>query len=187
MNIYIKNMVCVRCKMAVQSVLEQLGIGYLTIELGRVKLAQDIGPEQMAELQPALQHYQLELMEDRRKIITEQIKVLILEMFHMPEINLHQKFSDYLSKRMFYDYTYLANIFSETEGSTIERFYIVSRVERVKELIVYEKLNITEISYELNYSSVSHLCQQFKKVTGQTPSEFKKLCESEDFVWRNCE
>ena len=126
-------------------------------------------------------------MEDRRKIITEQIKVLILQLFQAPDINLQQKFSDYLSKSLFYDYTYLANIFSETEGSTIERFYIVSRVERVKELIVYEKMNITEIAYELNYSSVSHLCQQFKKVTGQTPSEFKKLCESEDFVWRNCE
>ena len=180
-------MVCVRCKMAVQSVLEELGIEYLSIDLGRVKLARTIATEVMNKVQHALQHYQLELMEDRKKIMTEQIKVLIVEMLHAPDISVHKKFSDYLSKSLFYDYTYLSNIFSDTEGSTIEKFYIVSRVERVKELLVYEKLHIKEIAYELNYSSVSHLCQQFKKVTGQTPSEFKKLCESADFVWRNCE
>jgi AraC-like DNA-binding protein len=96
------------------------------------------------------------------------------------------KLSHYLSEALHHDYTYLTNIFSDMEDSTIERFYIVTRVEKVKEMIVYERVNITEISYELNYSSVSHLCLQFKKVTGQTPTEFRKLCESPEFIWRNC-
>lgn len=187
MNIYIKSMVCVRCKMAVQSVLEKLDIAYLSVELGRVKLAGNISLEQRNKIQDALKHYQLELMDDKKTILVEQIKVLITDLFHSSNASVHQKFSDYLTKSLFYDYTYLANIFSETEGSTIERFYIVSRVERVKELIVYERSNITEVAYQLNYSSVSHLCQQFKKVTGYTPSEFRKMCESEEFTWRNCE
>lgn len=173
--------------MAVQSVLEGLNMSYLSIELGRVKLTDNITEDQRNKIQTALKHYQLELMDDKRKILTEQIKVLITELFQPATVNQYKKFSDYLSKNLFYDYTYLANVFSETEGFTIERFYIESRVERIKELIVYEKSSVTEIAYQLNYSSVSHLCQQFKKVTGQTPSEFKKLCESEDFTWRNCE
>ena len=187
MNIYIKSMVCVRCKMAVQSVLDDLGIAYLSVELGRVKLAGNISFEQRNKIQDALKHYQLELMDDKKTILVEQIKVLITDLFHSSNASVHQKFSDYLTKSLFYDYTYLANIFSEMEGSTIERFYIASRVERVKELIVYERSNITEVAYQLNYSSVSHLCQQFKKVTGYTPSEFRKMCESEEFIWRNCE
>lgn len=180
-------MVCVRCKMAVQSVLERLHIDYLTIELGRVKLAGDITREQQNELNNALLYYQLELMEDRKKILVEQIKVLIIDMFHSSYVDVQVKFSEYLSKSLYYDYTYLANSFSEMEGYTIERFYIVNRIERVKELMVYEALSLTEITYKLNFSSVSHLCLQFKKVTGLTPSMFKKLCESHDYVWRTCE
>lgn len=187
MNIYIKNMVCVRCKMAVQSVLAELHIDYLKIELGKVELAQDITMEQQKKLNNGLQHYQLEILEDRKKILVERVKVLIIDMFHSSNGDIQVKFSEYLSKNLFYDYTYLANTFSEMEGHTIERFYIVTRIERVKELIVYEALSLTEIAYQLNYSSVSHLCLQFKKVTGQTPSTFKKLCESQDFVWKICE
>ncbi len=187
MTIYIKNMVCVRCKMAVQSVLEALDIDFLTIELGKVKITAELTSGQRIKLNAALKQYELELMDDKRKILVERIKTLIIDMFHSSDTEIQPKFSEFLSKKLHYDYTYLANTFSEMEGSTIERFYIVNRIERVKELIVYETLSITEIAYQLDYSSVSHLCLQFKKVTGQTPSAFKKLCESEDYVWRTCE
>lgn len=187
MIVYIKNMVCVRCKMAVQSVLEALQIGYLKIELGRAELAADLSPGELQQLNNSLKHYELELMEDRKKILTERIKVLIIDLFHAADTNLYQKFSEYLAKILFYDYTYLANTFSEVEGTTIERFYIETRVERAKELMVYEDMRTTEIAYQLNFASVSHFCLQFKKVTGQTPSQFKKLCGSPGYVWKKCE
>ena len=179
-------MVCVRCKMAVQSVLEGLEIVYLTVELGRVKIAGELNSEQQKRLNAALKHYELELMDNKKKILVERIKALIIEMFHSPSDEIRLKFSEYLSKSLHYEYTYMANTFSEMEGSTIEKFYILSRIERVKELLVYESLSIKEIAYQLNYSSVSHLCMQFKKVTGHTPSVFKELCESEELVWRTC-
>jgi AraC family transcriptional regulator len=187
MILYIKNMVCIRCKMAVQAVLEELKIDYLVIELGRVQLAAAITPEQKNKVNEGLKYYALELMSNKKLIVVENIKTLIIQKFHAPVPENDLKFSVYLSESLHYDYTYLANIFSEVEGSTIERFYISNRIERVKELIIYEDLSIKEIAYQLNYSSVSHLCLQFKKVTGQTPSIFKKLCESRDFVWRTCE
>ncbi|HTE12299.1 MAG TPA: AraC family transcriptional regulator [Chitinophagaceae bacterium] len=173
--------------MAVQAVLEGLKIDYLVIELGRVQLAAAITPEQKDKVNEGLKYYALELMNNKKLIVVEHIKTLIIQKFHAPVPEHDLKFSVYLSDSLHYDYTYLANIFSEVEGSTIERFYISSRIERVKELIIYEDLSIKEIAYQLNYSSVSHLCLQFKKVTGQTPSIFKKLCESRDFVWRTCE
>ncbi|MGZ5134153.1 MAG: helix-turn-helix domain-containing protein [Flavitalea sp.] len=150
-------------------------------------MSQELNLDQQQKLNTALKVYHLELMDDKRKILVERIKVLIIELFNSAENDMRLKLSEYLSRSLHYDYTYLSNIFSELEGSTIERFYIVSRVERAKELIVYEDLSITEIAYQLNYSSVSHLCIQFKKVTSQTPSTFKKNCLSHDFVWRTCE
>jgi AraC family transcriptional regulator len=187
MNIYIKNMVCVRCKMAVQSVLDALDIDYKSVELGVVKLAGELSPEQQKKLNKALNHYELELMDNKKMILVERIKTLIIETFHSSTIDIRLKFSEHLSKKLGYDYTYLANVFSEAEGSTIEKFYILTRTERVKELMVYESMSIKEIAYQMNYSSVSHLCLQFKKVTGQTPTMFKKLCESQDYVWKTCE
>ncbi len=187
MTVFIKNMVCVRCKMAVQTVLESLNIDYVLIQLGKAHLKTNLTGEEQKKLNHALKHYHLELMEDTKKILTEQIKILIIELLQRGPGENHEKLSVYLSKNLHYDYTYLANTFSETEGRTIERFYIENRVERVKELLVYETLNITEIAYKMNFSSVAHLCLQFKKVTGNTPSMFKKLCESESFVWRTCE
>lgn len=187
MTIYIKNMVCVRCKMAVRAVLQNLNIDYTTIELGKAKLTTDLSVQQRGDLDSALRVYELELMEDRRKIIVEKIKTLVIELFHSSDAELDLKFSAHLSHCLHYDYTYLSNIFSELEGSTIEKFYITQRIERAKELMVYEDLSVTEIAHRLNFSSVSHLCLQFKKVTGQTPSLFKKLCATEDFVWRKCE
>lgn len=187
MNIYIKNMVCMRCKMAVQSVLESLNINYLRIELGKVSLTTALSLVEQEVLNSSLKKYGLELMDDKRKILVERIKTLIIELFHSSEVELDLKFSEHLSRSLHFDYTYLSNVFSEMEGSTIEKFFITQRIERVKELMVYEGFSVSEISHQLNFSSVSHLCLQFKKVTGQTPSQFKKLCATEDFVWRKCE
>ena len=178
MNIYIKNMVCVRCKMAVQVVLEKLEINYQEIEMGKVKLSKELYPEQQKRLKEALKYYELELMENKKNILVERIKTLVTEMFHSPDDEIPLKLTYYLSKKLHHEYTYLSNIFSEVEKTTIERFYISTKVQRVKELLVYEGLSIKEISYQLNYSSESHLCSQFKKVTGQTPSEFKKQFQS---------
>ena len=171
-------MVCVRCKMAVQVVLEKLEIDYKEIEIGKVTLSKQLDSEQQKRLNEALQYYELELMDDKKTILVERIRNLITEMFHSPDDDIPSKFTEYLSKTLHHEYTYLSNIFSEVEKSTIERFYISTRVQRVKELLLYEGLSIKEISYQLNYSSVSHLCLQFKKVTGQTPSEFKKQFKS---------
>jgi AraC-like DNA-binding protein len=171
--------------MAVKSVFKELGIEYLSVELGVAKLATPLSPEVQKTLDASLRQYELELMADRKKILVERIKLLVLEQFRTANTDVRLKFSELVSKTFHYDYTYLANIFSELEGSTIERFYIVSRIERVKELIVYEGMNVTEIAYYLNYSSVSHLCLQFKKVTGQTPSAFKKQLALNDYVWKN--
>lgn len=178
MIIYIKNMVCVRCKMAVQSVLEALNISYLSVELGKAELADVLQVGQLKQLDTALKHYELELMENKKNILVERIKILIIESLRSSNDELPLKFSEYLSRTLHFDYTYLANIFSENEGSTIERFYILSKIERVKQLLVYDELSIKEITFQLNYSSESHLCNQFKKITGQTPSMYKKLHEN---------
>jgi AraC family transcriptional regulator len=178
MYLFIKNMVCVRCKMIVRSVLENLEIPYLNIELGKVSLPEEISPEKRAQLNTALNYYELELMDNPKKILVERIKLVIAEMFHSND-SMQLKFSEHLSRSLQYDYTYLANTFSEMEGSTIEKFFIFKKIERVKELIKYERLSIKEISFQLNYTSVSHLCQQFKKVTGLTPAKFKLMWETE--------
>jgi AraC-like DNA-binding protein len=172
--------------MAVQAVLERLNINYSLIELGKVRLTSNLSLLQAKDLDAALQVYELELMDDKRKILVERIKTLIIELFHASEVEGQLKFSEYLSRKLHYDYTYLSNVFSEMEGSTIEKFYITNRIERVKELIIYDGLTVTEISHHLHYSSASHLCLQFKKVTGFTPSRFKAMCASEDFIWREC-
>ncbi|MGK2863112.1 MAG: helix-turn-helix domain-containing protein [Chitinophagaceae bacterium] len=182
MYIFIKNMVCVRCKMIVKSVLENLEIPYSDVELGRVKVFSELSSEQRTQLNSDLNYYELELLDNSKKILVERIKVVIIEMFHSDGDDILLKFSEHLSKSLQYDYTYLANTFSELEGSTIEKFYIFKKIERVKELIKYEGLNVKEISFQLSYSSVSHLCQQFKKITGVTPAEFKKSWKSENYV-----
>ena len=175
-----------RCKMAVQSVLQDLGIGYTSIGLGHAELVGELTGEQEMKLGAGLKHYELELMDDKRKILVERIKTLIIEILYSFDMDNRLKLSAYLSERLDYSYTYMSNMFSEMEGYTIERFYIETRIERVKELIVYEKLSITEIAYRLNFSDVSHLCLQFKKVTGQTPSNFRKLCDMPDYAWKTC-
>ena len=164
-----------RCKMVVKSELDKLGLHYTKIELGEVEIMEDITEEQHNQLKYELLQSGLELMNDQRSILIERIKNTIVEMVHyadeLPKVN----FSDYLSDKLKHDYTYLANLFSEVTGVTIEHYIIAHKIERVKELLLYDELNLTEISYKLNYSSVAHLSNQFKKVTGLTPSFFKHL------------
>jgi AraC-like DNA-binding protein len=168
-------MVSLRCKMVVRDELKKLGISHLNISLGQVELLEDITDPQREQIRVSLLKSGLELMDDKKSILIEKIKDIIIEMVHyedeLPKLN----FSDYLSEKLNYNYTYLANLFSETEGTTIEHFIIMHKIERVKELIIYDELNLTEIAWKLHYSSVAHLSNQFKKITGLTPSFFKSL------------
>ena len=177
MFIYIKYMVSLRCKMVVKQELQKLGLHYVNVDLGAIEILENITNHQRDQLRENLKVYGLELLDDKRKIIIEKIKSVIIEMIHysdeMPKVN----YSDYISEKLGYDYTYLANTFSEVKGITIQHFIILNKIEKVKELLLYDELNLTEISFKLHYSSVSHLSNQFKKITGLTPSYFKKLKE----------
>lgn len=177
MFIYVKYMVSLRCKMVVGQELQKLGLQYVKINLGTIEILEDISDSQREELRKNLEEYGLELLDDKRKIIIEKIKAIIIEMIHYSEELPKMKYSEYISEKMGYDYTYLANIFSEVKGITIQQFIIVNKIERVKELLLYDELNLKEIAFKLHYSSVAHLSSQFKKVTGLTPSYFKKLKE----------
>ena len=175
MKLYIKYMVSVRCKMMVKEELKKLGLHFIVVDLGEVEIMEDLSPEQREELRLALLRSGLELMDDRKAVLIEKVKNLIIEMVHyadeLPKVN----YSDYIAEKLNHDYTYLSNIFSEVKGITIQQFIIVHKIERIKELIIYDELNITEIAWKMNYSSVAHLSNQFKKVTGLTPSHFKQL------------
>ena len=177
MKLYIKNMVCIRCKMVVKDELTKLGLPYTVVELGQAEVEGSISVEQHDQLKDALLRSGLELMDDKKSMLIGKIKSVIIELVHYTEEPLTINFSDFLSQKLHHDYTYLANLFSEVQGTTIEKFIITHKIERVKELLVYNELNLTEIAYLLHYSSVAHLSTQFKKVTGLTPSYFKKLKE----------
>jgi AraC-like DNA-binding protein len=168
-------MVSIRCKMIVKEKLKELGLPYITVNLGEVEMKQQPTKQQREELKAALLKAGLELMDDKKAILIEKIKNVIIEMVHYTDEVPETNFSIYLSKKLGYDYTYLANLFSETEATTIEHFILVHKIERVKELIIYDELNLTEIAFKLHYSSVAHLSNQFKKITGLTPSFFKSL------------
>ena len=175
MKLYIKNMVCIRCKMVVKEELTKLGLHYTTVELGEAEVLENISVDQHDQLQVALLKSGLELMDDKKSVLIQQIKTVIIELVHYSEEPLSIKFSEFLSQKLNHDYTYLANLFSEVQGTTIEKFFISHKIERVKELLVYDELNLTEIAQLMHYSSVAHLSTQFKKVTGLTPSYFKQL------------
>ena len=168
-------MVCIRCKMVVKEELKRLDLHYTTVELGEVEIMEDISVEQRDKFKLALLKSGLELMDDKKSILIQKIKNVIVELVHYSEEPLTINFSDYLSQKLNHNYTYLANLFSEVQGTTIEQFIIAHKIERVKELLVYNELNLTEIAYIMHYSSVAHLSAQFKKVTGLTPSHFKLL------------
>ena len=161
--------------MTVKSELERLGLSYTSVELGEVELNGEISPELRTKLDAVLRKSGLELMDSRKSILIEKIKIIIIELIHYSDYPLKINLSDYLTSRLNYDYTYLANLFSEVQGTTIEHFFIFHKIERVKELLVYDELNLKEIAFKLHYSSVAHLSNQFKKVTGLTPSHFKQL------------
>ena len=163
--------------MLVKAHLERLGLRYTTVELGEVDILEDISPRQRDQLDKSLKKAGLELMDDKKAMLVEKIKNVIIEMIHYADEPPLTKYSVFISEKLNYDYTYLANLFSEVRGITIEHFIIIHKIERVKELLVYDDLNLTEIAEKLNYSSVGHLSNQFKKTTGLTPSHFKKLKE----------
>jgi YesN/AraC family two-component response regulator len=161
--------------MVVKEELTKLGYHYISVELGEVEVIESVSDQQHELIRLALLKSGLELMDDKKSILIQKIKNVIIELVHYSEEPLTINFSEYLSKKLNYDYTYLANLFSEVQGTTIEKFLIAHKIERVKELLVYNELNLTEIAYQMHYSSVAHLSAQFKKVTGLTPSHFKQL------------
>ncbi len=181
MKLYIKYMVSLRCKMLVKEELNKLGIEYSSIELGTVDITDGLTQEQYEAFRIQLKKSGLELLDDKKNILVERIKNAIVEMVHysdeLPEMND----SKYISEKLGYDYTYLSNIFSEVKGITLQQYIIMHKIEKVKELMLYDELNLSEIAYKLNYSSVAHLSNQFKKVTGLTPTYFKRLKLKREF------
>ena len=161
--------------MAVKEELKKLGLHFIVVELGEVEIMETISAEQREVLKAGLVDSGLELMDDKRAVLIEKIKTVIIDMVHHSDEMIKTNFSDYLSDKLKHDYTYLANLFSEIQGITIEHFIINHKIERIKELIIYDELNITEIAWKMNYSSVAHLSNQFKKITGLSPTHFKQL------------
>jgi len=161
--------------MAVKEELKKLQLHFIVVDLGEVEIMENISVEQREQLKIALLNTGLELMDDKRAVLIEKIKNVIIEMVHHTDGEIKTNFSNYLSEKLNHDYTYLANLFSEVQGTTIEQFIISHKIERIKELIIYDELNISEIAWKMNYSSVSYLSNQFKKVTGLSPSHFKQL------------
>lgn len=168
-------MVSLRCKMVVKEELKKLGLHFIIVELGEIEIMEDITLEEREQLKKALLNSGLELMDDKKAVLIDKIKNVIIEMIHYSDELPKTNYSEYISKKLNYDYTYLANIFSEMKGITIQQFIIFHKVEKIKELLMYQEYNLTEISYMMHYSSVAHLSNQFKKVTGMTPSNFKLL------------
>jgi AraC-like DNA-binding protein len=168
-------MVSNRCKIVVKEELKKLGLHFVLVDLGEVDIMENISAEQRDQIRAALLTSGLELMDDKKSVLIEKIKNAIIEMVHYKDDLLKVNFSDYLSEKLNYDYTYMANLFSEIQGTTIEKYIIAHKIERVKELIIYDELNLTEIAWMMHYSSVAHLSNQFKKITGLTPSHFKSL------------
>lgn len=168
-------MVSLRCKMVVKEELENLGINYASVDLGMVEILDDITQEQREQLKYNLLKSGLELLDDKKSMLIEKIKNVIIEMIHYSDELPKIHYSVYISEKLKSDYTYLSNIFSEVKGITIQHFIIINKIERVKELLLYDELDLTEIAYRLNYSSVAHLSSQFKKITGLSPSYFRQL------------
>jgi AraC-like DNA-binding protein len=161
--------------MAVKSELEKLGLHHTMVDLGEVEIMEDISKTKLHKLDLALRKSGLELIDDNKNILVEKIKTIIIELIHYNDEQIKINLSNYLSEKLNHNYTYLSNLFSDVKGSTIEKFYLSQKIEKVKELLVYDELNLTEIAYKLHYSSVAHLSNQFKKMTGLTPSHFKRL------------
>ena len=175
MKLYIKNMVCSRCKMVVKSVFENIGIHPMVVELGEVELENDIDENQKQELLKSLRVIGFDLIYDKKSKTIDKIKTLIIDLVQNKNNDLKSNLSDYISQELHQDYNTLSNLFSEVENTTIEKYFMNQKIEKVKELIIYDELSLSEIAYSLNYSSVSHLSNQFKKITGFSPTYFKNL------------
>lgn len=175
MKLHIKNMVSNRCKTLVKNELEKLDLHYIFVDLGEVEIMESLSSEQLNQLDNELQKSGLLLISDHRSVLIEQIKNTVIELVHYTDQQIKVNFSDYLSEKLRHDYTYLANLFSENQGISIEHYLLTHRIEKVKELLVYGELNISEIAYKLHFSSTAHLSNQFKKMTGLTPSNYKHL------------
>ncbi|UPZ15922.1 helix-turn-helix domain-containing protein [Flavobacterium humidisoli] len=175
MKLYIKNMVCSRCKMVVKSEFEKLGLQTTSVELGEVELEKEISDEQKEVLLENLQVLGFDLIDDKKTKTVERIKNLIVDLVHHKNNDLKINLSDYLAENLNQDYNSLSNLFSEIENTTIEKYFISQKIEKVKELLIYNELSLSEIADILNYSNVAHLSNQFKKITGFTPTSFKQL------------
>lgn len=175
MTLYIKNMVCSRCKMVVKSEFEKLGLHTISVELGEVELQNEITANQKRDLLQSLHSLGFDLLDDKKSKTIEKIKNLIIDLVHHKNNELKINLSDYLSENLHQDYNMLSNLFSETENTTIEKYFISQKIEKVKELLIYNELSLSEIADILNYSNVAHLSNQFKKTTGFTPTYFKQL------------
>ena len=168
-------MVSLRCKMIVKSALQKMNLHFTVVELGEVEITERLSQKQQQELKTSLLNFGLELLEDKKSMLIEKIKTIIIEMIHYTEDTPLLNFSAYLSEKLNYDYNYLSNLFSEVKGTTIEHFIIAHKIEKAKELLIYNELTLTEIAEKLHYSNVAHLSNQFKKVTGLTPTFFKRM------------
>jgi AraC-like DNA-binding protein len=185
MKLYIKNMVCIRCKMVVRSELEKLGIYRSIISLGEVKIKEELSIVQQEKLNIALKKSGFELIDRKKGRLIENIKEIVVQLVHYNDEQLKNNFHEYLSKKLHHKYTWLDNLFLEIQNTTIEKFFIAHKIERAKELLVYYKLNIIEIAYQLNYHSTAQLVGQFKEVTGFPPSHFQRISDIRQIVNEN--
>ena len=175
MKLFIKNMVCNRCKMAVLDELEKAGLHSLNVQLGEVEIKENLNSDKLHQLDTALKSLGFEIIDNPKSQLIEKIKNYIIEMIHHNDENVPINLSAQLSQHLHYDYNYLSNLFSEVEGVTIEKYFIAQKIEKVKELLKYEELTLSQIADKLNYSSVAYLSNQFKKQTGLSPSFYKSL------------
>ena len=176
-TLFIKNMVCNRCILVVQNELDKLGIAANTIKLGEITLKKDLTTKEREALENVLDPLGFEVIDDKKSRMIEKIKNVIIELVHHQDNDVKTNLSDVLSDALNHDYNYLSNLFSEIEGTTIEKYFIAQKIEKIKELLVYDELSLSEIADRMNYSSVAYLSNQFKKVTGLTPSHFKQIRE----------
>lgn len=175
MKLYVKSMVSLRCKMLVKEALRKLGLHFIIIDFGEIEIMEELTLAELESFNKMLHRSGLELIDNKKAILVDKVKNVIIEMIHYTDELPKNNYSDFISMKLCHDYTYLANIFSEMKGITIQQFIIRHKVEKIKELLMYDELNLTEISYKMHYSSVAHLSNQFKKVTGMTPTYFKNL------------
>ncbi len=175
MKYFIKNMVCPRCIMAVRQIFQEMNYAPTEVALGEVETIEPVSPEKLPVLREKLTSFGFELIDDSKSQLIEKIKTLIIELIHYRKEDLKVNYSDFIAANLGKEYHYLSNLFSDVTGTTIEKYIISQKIERVKELLVYDESTLSQIAYDLGYSSVAHLSSQFKKVTGLTPGHFKQI------------